>query len=82
MSLIRSIRTHLETNYGSAKERKERAGLDHSTQIRLRMNQKERIEEARASPAIIQKGHNSRKEFLLKNIINQRWVMSLQGLYL
>ena len=81
MSLAKLHQTHLDTNLGGKRERKERSGLDHSYQIKLRQLQKERVEAARISGETKAKMLESRNNFLMENIINQRWPMSLQPVY-
>ena len=82
MSLAANNKAFLSTYYGKANERRNRPGLDYDYQIRLRKSQCERMDEVRINnqKQKLERDKN-RKDFLLKNLVNQRWAMSLQWVY-
>ena len=81
MNLAANHTSFLETYNGSKRERRDRAGIDYNYQIRLRRCQKDRMEDARVSTKQKKEREVARREFLLKNIVNQRWPVSLQWVY-
>ena len=73
---------YLAVYEGTSKERKERIGLSYDYLIKLRESQKERMEHEYIGQKQKEQRARLRKEFLLENMINQRWLMSLQATYL
>ena len=80
MNLAATNKTFLDTYLGSTAERKNRKGFDYGFYIKLRNPQKERRAEAKMSTKQQQLRERDRREFLLKNMTNQRWPMSLQSI--
>ena len=66
---------------GSTKEKTKRSGLSYDYSIKLRKPRKERMDEERISDKQKAIRNEHRKEFLMKNLTNQRWPMSIQSIY-